>query len=74
MDDKLTNLEITVNIDFYGLAEKLSFHQLLAQLIPESFSPEYNIDVVIRSSEEIYGILKRPANEREVTLKLTSWE
>ena len=74
MDDKLTNLEITVNIDFYGLAEKLSFHQLLAQLIPESFSPEYNIDVVIRSSEEIYGVLKRPANEREVTLKLTSWE
>ncbi len=74
VDDRLINLEITVNIEFYGLAEKLSFHQLLAQLIPQTFSPEYNIDIVIRSSEEIYGILQRQSNEKEVTLKLTSWE
>lgn len=74
LNNKIENLEITINIDFYSLAEKLSFHQLVAQLIPESFSSEYDIDVVIRSSDEIYGILKRPANEREVTLKLTNWK
>ena len=68
------NLEIIINIDFYGLAEKLSFHQLVAQLIPDSFSSDYDIDVVIRSSDEIYGILKKSANEREVTLKLTGWK
>ena len=74
LNDQLTNLEITVNIQFYGLAEKLSFHQLLAQLIPETFSPEYNINVVVRASDEIYGILQRSSNSDEVTLKLTSWD
>lgn len=74
VNDQLVNLDITVNIEFYGLAEKLSFHQLLAKLIPETFSPEYNIDIVIRSSDEIYGILQRQSNEKEVTLKLTGWK
>ena len=46
----------------------------MAQLIPDSFSSDYDIDVVIRSSDEIYGILKKSANEREVTLKLTGWK
>ena len=74
LNNKVDNLEIIINIDFYGLAEKLSFHQLVAQLIPDSFSSDYDIDVVIRSSDEIYGILKKSANEREVTLKLTGWK
>ncbi len=74
IDSKLESLEITVNIDFYGLAEKLSFHQLLSQLIKETFSPEYNINVVVRSSDEIYGVLLHPANSDEVVLRLTSWK
>lgn len=74
IDNKLENLEITVNIDFYGLAEKISFHQLLSQLIKETFSPQYNINVVVRSSDEIYGVLLRPANSDEVELKIISWK
>lgn len=74
MDNKLESLEITVNLDFYGLAEKLSFHQLLSQLIKEIFAPEYNINVVVRSSDEIYGVLLRPSNSDEVVLKLTNWK
>ncbi|MFR9242075.1 MAG: CamS family sex pheromone protein [Clostridium baratii] len=55
---------MTVNIDFYGLVEKLSFHQLLAQLMNETFSNYYDITVVVRSTEEIFGILTRNANEK----------
>ena len=74
VDNKLQNLEITVNIDFYGLAEKLSFHQLVAQLVGDTFSNYYDLTVVIRSTEEIFGILQREANQKEVTVKLISWE
>ncbi len=74
VDNKLQNLEITVNIDFYGLAEKLSFHQLVAQLVSDTFSNYYDLTVVVRSTEEIFGILQREANQKDVTVKLISWE
>lgn len=74
VDNKLDNLEITVNIDFYGLAEKLSFHQLLAQLMNETFSNYYDITVVVRSTEEIFGILTRNANEKDIDVNLINWE
>lgn len=74
VDNKLGNLEITVNIDFYGLAEKLSFHQLLSQLINETFSNYYDITVVVRSTEEIFGILTREADSKDVNVNLINWE
>ena len=74
IDNKLDNLEITVNIDFYGLAEKLSFHQLVSQLITDTFSNHYNVTVVVRSTDEIFGIIQRDAEQKEVTVKLISWE
>lgn len=74
IDNKLDNLEITVNMDFYGLAEKLSFHQLLAQLVKESFSNYFDIRVVIRSTDDIFGVLTRDADQDEVELNLINWE
>lgn len=74
IDNKLDNLEITVNIDFYGLAEKLSFHQLVSQLITDTFSNHYNVTVVVRSTDEIFGIIQRDADQKDVTVKLISWE
>ncbi|MGL4336758.1 MAG: CamS family sex pheromone protein [Turicibacter sp.] len=74
VDDSLTNLEITINIDFYGLAEKLSFHQLVSKLVQDSFSNGYEINVVVRSTQEIFGIVNRQANEKEMTLKLLNWD
>ena len=74
IDNKLENLEITVNIDFYGLAEKLSFHQLISQLITDTFSNHYNVTVIVRSTDEIFGIIQRGADQKDVTVKLISWE
>lgn len=74
IENKLDSLEITVNMDFYGLAEKLSFHQLLSQLITESFSNYYDIRVVVRSTEEIFGVITRDANAKEVDVNLINWE
>lgn len=74
VDNKVDSLEMTINIDFYGLAEKLSFHQLVAQLVSDTFSNYYDLTVVVRSTEEIFGVLQREANQKEVTLKLISWE
>ena len=61
IDKSLSNLEITVNTEFFGLSEKLSFHQIVGDVIAE-FSPNYNVTVVIRSSSEVFGIVQRPAN------------
>ena len=55
-------------------AEKLSFHQLLAQLMNETFSNYYDITVVVRSTEEIFGILTRNANEKDIDVNLINWE
>lgn len=74
IDNKLDSLEITVNMNFYGLAEKLSFHQLMAQLITSNFSNYYDISVVVRSTDEIFGVLTRGANAKEVEVNLINWE
>ena len=74
IDNKLDNLEITVNMDFYGLAEKLSFHQLLAQLVKESFSNYFGTTVIVRSTDDIFGVLTRDVDENEVEVNLINWE
>ncbi|HAX72788.1 MAG TPA: CamS family sex pheromone protein [Firmicutes bacterium] len=74
IDKSLNKLEITVNIDFYGLAEKLSFHQLLSKLIEDNFTNQYEITVVVRSTQEVFGLLHRGVNENDITLKLINWE
>jgi len=71
IDNNLYRLEITVNVTFYGLGEKLTFHQLVAELIAE-FSPNYDVTVIVRASDEIYGTVKRSPNG-EVTVQRYSW-
>ncbi len=74
MNDQIVGLDININIKFYSLSEKLSFHQLVSKLIEENFANHYDINVTVRSTNEIYGILHRGGNEQNVTLKLTNWE
>ena len=57
-EGNLQNLEITVNIPFYGLAEKLSFHQIAGDLITH-FSDEYNVTVIVRNNTTIHGVIIR---------------
>ena len=74
VDNQLVSLDITINIEFYSLSEKLSLHQLVSKLIQENFSDHYEINVTIRSSDEIFGVLHRGVGESDITLKLTNWE
>ena len=74
INNQIVSIDITINVQFYSLSEKLSFHQLISSLIEENFMNHYDINVTVRSSDEIYGILHRGANESEITLKLTNWE
>lgn len=64
VDGNLHALEITINVEFLGLAEKLSMHQLVGALVEETFSMRYNVTVVLRNSREIYGIVTRQPNQQ----------
>ncbi|MCL1948689.1 MAG: CamS family sex pheromone protein [Turicibacter sp.] len=72
MDDRLHQLEITINIDFLGLAEQLSMHQLVGSLVGEVFSSRYDVRVVLRNSREIYGVVTRQPNQ-DVFIHRVSW-
>ena len=71
IDRQLYNLEITINTEFYGLAEKLSFHQLAGELV-SGFSENYNITIHIRSQRGAVGVILRPPNE-DVIVRTISW-
>ena len=71
IDRTLHNLEITVNIEFLGLQEKLALHQIIGEVISE-FSPNYNVTVVIRSSSEVFGTVQRPPNG-SVSINRFNW-
>ena len=40
----------------------------------ETFSNYYDITVVVRSTEEIFGILTRNANVKDIDVNLINWE
>jgi|GEM_PF-120841 len=71
VDNSLYSLDISINTQFYGLAEKISFHQVVAELMDE-FSPDYNITVTVSSSGEDYGVIQRLANE-EVMVQIEGY-
>lgn len=67
VDREVYRVSIVFNMHFLGLSEKLSFHQMIGQYIDE-FSPEYDIRIVIRSTDEIHGAVTRlPYGEPEIT-------
>lgn len=67
VDRQVYQVSIVFNMQFLGLSEKLSFHQMIGQYINE-FSPEYDIRIVIRSTDEIHGAVTRPPHgEPEIT-------
>jgi len=72
VDGRLQNLEITINIEFLGLAEKLSMHQLVGTLVGDIFSQRYYVSVVLRNSREIYGVVTRQPNQ-EVFIHRIGW-
>ena len=58
---EVSRVEITIFTEFYDLAEKLSMHQLAGQLVGDTFSAQYDVTVIIRSSrDQIYGVISRP--------------
>ena len=60
-------VSIVFNMQFFGYSEKLSFHQMIGEYI-QKFSPEYDIRIVIRSTDEIHGAVTRlPHSEPVIT-------
>jgi len=72
MDGRLHSVEITINVEFLGLAEKLSMHQLVGTLVGEIFSQRYDVTVVLRNSREIYGVVTRQQNQ-DVFIHRIGW-
>lgn len=67
VDQDVYEVSIVFNMQFFGLSEKLSFHQMIGQYI-EEFSPEYDVRIVIRSTDEIHGAVTRPPHgEPQIT-------
>lgn len=67
VDHSLYRVDITFNMTFLGLSEKIAFHQLLEQEVMR-FSPEYDIRIIVRSPDAQHGsVIRRPHSEPIVT-------
>ena len=72
VDGQLRLLDITIHTQLYGLAENMSMHQLVGDLVGKMFSPRFNVRVTIRNNREIYGVISRQPND-EVFVHRFSW-
>jgi len=71
VDGEIYRIIMTFNMSFLGLAEKVSFHQLLEQEVM-SFSPQYDIRIIVRSPDAQHGAVTRPPGG-EATVTRISW-
>jgi len=65
-------ISITFNMEFFGLSEKVGFHQLLEQEIM-NFSPEYDVRILVRSPDILHGSVIRPPFAEEAFVHRNSW-
>ena len=71
IDREVYRVSIVFNMHFFGYSEKLSFHQMVSQYV-EEFSPEYDIRIEIRSTNEIHGAITRLPHSEPVITRI-SW-
>jgi len=71
VDEEIYRITMTFNMSFLGLAEKVSFHQLLEQEVM-NFSPQYDIRIIVRSPDAQHGAVTRPPGG-EATVTRISW-
>jgi len=70
VEGEIYRVMITFNMSFLGLAEKVSFHQLLEQEIM-NFSPHYDIRIIIRSPDAQHGAVTRPPGGEATVTRIT---
>ena len=71
VNEEIYRVTMTFNMSFLGLAEKISFHQLLEQEVM-NFSPQYDIRIIVRSPDAQHGAVTRPPGG-EATVTRISW-
>ena len=72
VDGEIYRVLIVFDMNFYGLSEKIGFHQLVGEQIMY-FSPEHDIRITIRSPNEVHGFVLRPPFALEAAIQRINW-
>lgn len=70
VNEELNKLSITIPIEFYGSGEIIGFTQYAYGIVKELFGNYYDLEIKIKSSEQIESIIYQEAGEEEPTVHI----
>lgn len=71
INDELQKMSIDIPIEFYGSGEVIGFTQYTYGVAKEIFSPNYDLEIQIKSSERLESIIYREAHEEDLNVYIT---
>jgi len=66
IDGELQKMSIDIPIEFYGSGEVVGFTQYAYGLVEEMFSPNYDLDIQIKSSDQLESLIYRDVDDEEL--------
>lgn len=70
IDEELQKMSIDIPLEFYGSGEVIGFTQYTYGIAQEMLSPNYDLEIQVKSSEQLESLIYREANEEELNVHI----